>query len=52
MIAVNASLIFAAVDTFTGVTTDTAYDRGRAYNAVIAEGRGRMRWAGSPRLAG
>ena len=30
-------LIFAAIDTFTGVTTGRAYDRGRAYNHVLAE---------------
>jgi nitrogen fixation protein FixH len=37
VIAVNAVLITAALTTFTGVTTGKAYDRGRAYNHVIAE---------------
>ncbi|MGG5818472.1 FixH family protein [Falsiroseomonas sp. HW251] len=37
IIAVNATLVYAALSTFTGVTTEHSYDRGRAYNAVIAE---------------
>ena len=37
VVAVNGVLIFAAVDTFTGVTTGSAYDKGRAYNHVLAE---------------
>ncbi|MCW8086112.1 FixH family protein [Sabulicella glaciei] len=39
VVAVNAVLITSAVGTFTGVTTGRAYDRGRAYNHVIEEGR-------------
>ena len=37
VIAVNAVLVVAAVTTFTGVTVPGAYDRGRAYNQVLAE---------------
>ncbi len=37
VVAVNAVLIVSAVSTFTGVTTGHAYDRGRAYNQVLAE---------------
>lgn len=37
VVAVNAVLITRAVGTFTGVTTGRAYDRGRAYNDVLAE---------------
>jgi nitrogen fixation protein FixH len=37
VVAVNGVLIFAAVDTFTGVTIGRAYDKGRAYNHVLEE---------------
>jgi nitrogen fixation protein FixH len=37
VVAVNLVLVYAALTTFTGVTTGHAYDRGRAYNAVLAE---------------
>lgn len=37
VVAVNGGLIFAALSTFTGVTTGHAYDRGRVYNHVIEE---------------
>lgn len=37
VVLVNGVLIFAAVDTFTGVTTGKSYDKGRAYNHVLAE---------------
>jgi nitrogen fixation protein FixH len=37
IIAVNLVLVVASVSTFTGVTTGRSYDRGRAYNAVLAE---------------
>jgi nitrogen fixation protein FixH len=37
VVAVNAVLVVTAVGTFTGVTTGKAYDRGRAYNHVLAE---------------
>lgn len=37
VVAVNAVLITQAIGTFTGVTTGRAYDRGRAYNDVLAE---------------
>ncbi len=37
VVAVNLVLVVAALTTFTGVTTGQSYDRGRAYNAVLAE---------------
>lgn len=37
IIAVNLVLVYAALSTFTGVTTGRSYDRGRTYNQVLAE---------------
>lgn len=37
VVLVNLVLVYAALSTFTGVTTGQAYDRGRAYNQVLAE---------------
>jgi nitrogen fixation protein FixH len=37
VVAVNLVLVIASVSTFTGVTAGQAYDRGRAYNQVLAE---------------
>lgn len=37
VVAVNAVLITQAIGTFTGVTVGQSYDRGRAYNHVLAE---------------
>ena len=37
VVAVNAVLIVTAVGSFTGLTTGHSYDRGRAYNHVLAE---------------
>jgi nitrogen fixation protein FixH len=37
IIAVNLVLVYAALTTFTGVTTGHSYDRGRTYNQVLAE---------------
>lgn len=37
IIAVNATLIYFAITTFTGVTEAHSYDRGRSYNQVLAE---------------
>ncbi|MFC4167322.1 FixH family protein [Teichococcus aestuarii] len=37
VIAVNGVLIWAALSSFTGVTVGRAYDRGLAYNDVLAE---------------
>src|SRR4051794_7073379 len=37
VVAVNGVLIFATVDTFTGVTVGKSYDKGRAYNHVLEE---------------
>lgn len=38
VILVNGVLIFSAISTFTGVSVGQAYDRGRSYNQVLAEG--------------
>lgn len=53
VVAVNGIMIFAAVDTFTGVTTGKAYDRGRAYNHVLAEAarQDALGWTGRATLA-
>lgn len=37
VVAVNGVLIYSAVHSFTGTTTGKAYDRGRAYNHILAE---------------
>ena len=37
VILVNLVLVYAALSTFTGVTTGRSYDRGRDYNQVLAE---------------
>lgn len=37
VVVVNGVLIYSAIHSFTGTTTGHAYDRGRAYNHVIAE---------------
>lgn len=37
VVAVNAGLVVAALTSFTGVTVGKSYDRGRAYNHVLAE---------------
>ena len=37
VVLVNLVLVYAALSTFTGVTTGRSYDRGRAYNQVLAE---------------
>lgn len=37
VVAVNAVLIVTAISSFTGLTTGHAYDKGRAYNHVLAE---------------
>jgi len=37
VVVVNLVLVYSALTTFTGVTTGQAYDRGRAYNQVLAE---------------
>jgi len=54
VVAVNGVLVFAAVETFTGVTTGHAYDRGRAYNHVLAEAarQDALRWTPEVALAG
>lgn len=37
VVLVNLVLVYFALTTFTGVTTGQSYDRGRAYNQVLAE---------------
>ena len=37
VVAVNAVLVYFAVSTFTGVTVPRSYERGRGYDAVLAE---------------
>lgn len=37
VVVVNGGLVFAALSTFTGVTTGKSFDRGRTYNQVLAE---------------
>lgn len=37
VVVVNLLLVYAALSTFTGVTTGRSYDRGRSYNQVLAE---------------
>ena len=52
VVAVNGVLIFSAVHSFTGTTTGAAYDRGRAYNHVIAEAerQATLGWTGRASL--
>lgn len=52
VVAVNGVLIFSAVHSFTGTTTGAAYDRGRAYNHVIAEAerQAALGWTGRASL--
>jgi nitrogen fixation protein FixH len=51
VVAVNMVLVFAALTTFTGVTTGQSYDRGRAYNAVLAEAARQDALGWTPRVA-
>jgi nitrogen fixation protein FixH len=37
VVAVNAVLVYYAISTFTGVTVPRSYERGRGYEAVLAE---------------
>lgn len=37
VVVVNGLLIFSALSTFTGVSVDHAYDRGRTYNHILRE---------------
>jgi nitrogen fixation protein FixH len=54
VVAVNAVLVVASVSTFTGLTTNQAYDRGRAYNGVLAEAARQeaLGWTAEIALAG
>jgi nitrogen fixation protein FixH len=53
VVAVNGVLIVSALATFTGVTEGHAYDRGLAYNDVLAENarQAALGWQGDVRLA-
>ncbi|MCX7932739.1 MAG: FixH family protein [Rhodovarius sp.] len=52
VVAVNGVMVWLALSTFTGVTTPRAYDRGRAYNEVLAEAarQDALGWRSSVRL--
>lgn len=52
--AVNGVLIYYAVSTFTGVTVPHAYERGRGYEAVLAEAarQDALGWTAEVSLAG
>ncbi|WP_431272359.1 FixH family protein [Dankookia sp. P2] len=54
VVAVNAVLIVTAVRSFTGLTTGHSYDRGRAYNHVLAEAarQDALGWTAQVTLAG
>lgn len=54
VVAVNLVLVYAALSTFTGVTTGRSYDRGRAYNQVLAEAarQDALGWAAQVTLDG
>ncbi|WBV43847.1 FixH family protein [Pseudoroseomonas cervicalis] len=54
VIAVNGVLIWQALTTFTGVTVGHAYDRGLAYNDVLAESARQeaLGWQASLRVEG
>ncbi|MEX0814747.1 MAG: FixH family protein, partial [Dongiaceae bacterium] len=46
MLAVNAALVYLALDSFSGLETEGAYRRGVAYDATLAAARaqGEMGW--------
>ena len=50
VVAVNGVLIYSAVHSFTGTTTGKAYDRGRAYNHIIAEAERQAALGWTPQL--
>ena len=54
VLLVNIGLVYSALSTFTGVTVGQAYDRGRAYNHVLAEGarQDALGWRASVTLTG
>lgn len=54
VVAVNGVMVWAALTTFTGVTVGQAYDRGRAYNHVLAEAarQDSLGWAAQVALEG
>ena len=54
VIGVNGILIASALRSFTGTTTGHAYDRGRAYNHILAEAerQAALGWQASVALAG
>lgn len=54
VVVVNGFMAYYAVSTFTGLTTGQAYDRGRAYNLVLAEAarQDALGWTPRVRLEG
>ena len=54
VLLVNIGMVYSALSTFTGVTVGQAYDRGRAYNHVLAEGarQDALGWRASVTLSG
>ena len=54
VVLVNLVLVYAALSTFTGVTTGQSYDRGRSYNQVLAEAarQDALGWAAQVTLDG
>jgi len=54
VVVVNGFMAFYAISTFTGLTSGQAYDRGRAYNHVLAEAarQDALGWTARVRLEG
>ncbi|MFM2148444.1 MAG: hypothetical protein RLZZ187_750 [Pseudomonadota bacterium] len=54
VVLVNLVLVYAALSTFTGVTTGQSYDRGRSYNQVLTEAarQDALGWAAQVTLDG
>lgn len=54
VVVVNGFMAYTAISSFTGLTTGQAYDRGRAYNHVLAEAarQDALGWTARVRLAG
>jgi len=54
VVVVNGFMAYTAISSFTGLTTGQAYDRGRAYNHVLAEAarQDALGWTARVGLAG
>ncbi|BBK32697.1 nitrogen fixation protein FixH [Stella humosa] len=54
VVAVNAGLITAAISTFPGLSVDRPYERGIAYNRILAmqARQDRLGWTGTATIAG